>query len=236
MLITAMFFSLLRLVPGGIGPSKEQPYILYKLKTTIRYKGPSKATSYTLHSAASTGRNALALGRSLSTGNRDARPGKVGARSAKDVDIGTTGRHGSLDVLEGNVLDGDTGSGYSSGRTILVVLLDDNTVLADVLESNARVCDVGDGTGCAVDGLNADTWAEVSKTGDTNGGGYLPFSELTMVLSEIVTPLTTLSERPPTEPIERPCPPCDVRRTKGTSLEDDLQSSNRWRRRCPHQS
>jgi hypothetical protein len=176
---------------------------------TILLKGLSKAASYTPHLAASTGRNALALGRLLSTGNRDARPGEVGAGSAKDVDIGTAGGDCSLDVLQGDILDGDTGGGGSGGRTVLVVLLDDNTVLADVLESNARVRDVGDGTGGAVDGLDADTWPEVSKPGQGREaeGGNLPFWELTMVLSETVTPLTTLSERPPTEPIEIPCPP-----------------------------
>jgi len=38
--------------------------------------------------------------------------------------------------------------------------------------------------------------------------GDLPLSELTIFVLVMVTPFTTLLDRPPTEPMETPCPPC----------------------------
>ena len=47
-------------------------------------------------------------------------------------------------------------------------MLNNNTVLLDVLQSNVAVRDARDGTGCARDGLDADTVVRVdnSRPGD----------------------------------------------------------------------
>lgn len=45
------------------------------------------------------------------------------------------------------------------------------------------------------------------ELGDRGMGGGGPFSELTMLVLLTLTSCTTLSERPPTEPMETPWPP-----------------------------
>lgn len=112
-----------------------------------------------------TRRNSLALGRGLSTSDLVVGPGPVLAAGAKDVDISSTGLDSAGDLVDGDVGDGDTGSGSSSGRTVLVILLNDDTVLGDVGESDGVVLDIGNGTGSARNGLDADTVVGVGDGG-----------------------------------------------------------------------
>lgn len=111
----------------------------------------------TQHLARGTRGNSLALGRGLSTSDLVVGPGPVLAVGAKDVDISSAGLDSSGDLVDGDVGDGDTSSGGSSRRTVLVILLNDDTVLGDVGESDGVVLDIGNGTGSARNGLDADT-------------------------------------------------------------------------------
>ena len=60
-----------------------------------------------------------------------------------------------MDVVDGQVGNGDTAGGGSGRATVLVILLDDDTVLGNSGESDVLVGDALDGTGGAVDGLDA---------------------------------------------------------------------------------
>lgn len=110
-----------------------------------------------MHSARSTAGDALAGGRSLATSDLVASPGPILSRSAENVDVGTLGDNITNDVGDGDVGDGNARSGLTGGRAVLVILLDDDAVLADVLEGDMVVDDVGHGAGGARDGLDANT-------------------------------------------------------------------------------
>jgi len=75
-----------------------------------------------------------------------------------------------VDVVQGQTGDGDSIGGSTGRAAVLVVLLDDNTVLGDTRESDVLVSDTLDGTGGAGDGLDADTFDEISKRGRERGG------------------------------------------------------------------
>jgi hypothetical protein len=49
-----------------------------------------------------------------------------------------------------------------------------------------------------------------------------------MVEEEMVTVLTVLSERPPTEPIERPCPPEQVPPVKVMEVPEFMARQSSW--------
>jgi hypothetical protein len=117
--------------------------------------------------ARSTGGNVEARSALLSASDAVARPGPVGAAAltAEDVDVGSRRSDGTLDVLDSETSDWDTGGGLASRRAVLVVLLDDNSVLGDVLEGDVLVADTRDGTGGARDGLDADTVVRVGDGG-----------------------------------------------------------------------
>lgn len=119
---------------------------------------------YLASSARATG-DVRARGALDTASNRVAGPLPVGARSfsAKDVGLNTLGGHGTSDAGNLKVGNGDTSGGRAGGGAILVVLLDDNSVLGDVGEGDILVGDVGYGAGSARDGLDADT---VVRVGD----------------------------------------------------------------------
>jgi hypothetical protein len=118
------------------------------------------------HLARSAGRDTGAASALLSTSDAVARPGPVGAATltAKDVDVSTLGGDSTLDVLNSEASNRDTGSGLASGGAVLVVLLDDDTILGDVLESDVLVGNARDGTSGARDGLDADTVVRVDNS------------------------------------------------------------------------
>jgi hypothetical protein len=116
-------------------------------------------------------RNILALGALLTAGDVDARPCPVGAaaRSTKDVNISGRALHGTSDLLEGNIRNLDAVGGIAGGAAVLVVLLDDNTVLGDTLEGDVLEPDAGDGASRAVDGLDARAVLRVDDLGVGDG-------------------------------------------------------------------
>lgn len=61
-----------------------------------------------------------------------------------------------MDVVDSQIGDGDTAGGGSGRAAVLVILLNDDTVLGDSGESDVLVGDALDGAGGAVDGLDAD--------------------------------------------------------------------------------
>lgn len=117
--------------------------------------------------ARSTAGNVLALCRSLATSDAGLAPSPVGTATlaAKNVNVSTARCNSAADARYSEAGDGDAGGRSSSGRTILVVLLDDDTVFGNVGQSNARVRDSADFTGGAVDGLDADAVVRVDDFG-----------------------------------------------------------------------
>lgn len=155
-----------------------------------------------------TRRNTLALGGLLSSSYRHTRPGEVGARGAEDVDVGTARRNGALDTLQGEAGDGDPGGGSAGWGTVLIVLLNDDAVLGDVQQRDAGISDVGNRARRVVDGLDTDAWFIMStRRRVSECVERLPLSEFTILVSEMVTFLTMLSVRPPTDPMDTPWPP-----------------------------
>jgi hypothetical protein len=90
-----------------------------------------------------------------------------------------------VDVAKRQTSDGHTGSGGSSGRAVLVVLLDDNTVLGDARQSDVFVGDAGDGAGGTRDGLDANTVLGVG-----NGAGRDGYS-----LDDVIVTATDRADR-----------------------------------------
>ena len=107
----------------------------------------------------STSRNVLALGASLTTCDGDTRPSPVSAaaRSTENVDISSVALHGAGNLLEGDVRDLDTVGWGTSGAAILVILLNNESVLGDTGKGDILELDVGDSTGGIVDGLDTNT-------------------------------------------------------------------------------
>lgn len=95
-------------------------------------------------------------------------PVGAGALTAKDISLNTLGGHRASDAGNLEVGDGDTGGGLAGRGAVLVVLLDDDTVLGDVGEGDVLVGDVGDGASSARDGLDADTVVRVDDLGVLN--------------------------------------------------------------------
>lgn len=119
----------------------------------------------------STSRNVLALGASLTTSDGDTGPGPVSAaaRSTENVDISSVALDGTGDLREGDIRDLDTVGRGTSGAAVLVILLNDESVLGNTGKSDILELDVGDGTGGIVDGLDTDTILGVDNLGVGDG-------------------------------------------------------------------
>jgi hypothetical protein len=85
----------------------------------------------------------------------------------------------------------------------------DKDVLGDRRKGDVVVFHVGDGSGVAFDGFDADTCcvSDAWRRMKMQECQSLPFTDLVTVEVRKLTPSTVLSSRPPTEPIERPWPP-----------------------------
>lgn len=114
-----------------------------------------------------------ARGALLAAADTDAGPVPVGASAlaTENVDIGRGRGDGTRHLGDGQVRDGDA-AGRGAGRAaVLVVLLDHDAVLGNVAEGDARVRDVGHGTGGAVDRLDAHAVLGVDNLGVGDGHG-----------------------------------------------------------------
>lgn len=107
--------------------------------------------------------DALALGGGLAASDAVTSPGPVLARRAEDVYVGTGGLDGAGNLVDGHIGDGDAGCRGAGRAAVLVVLLDNNTVLGNVGKSDAVILDVGDGSSGTRHGLDANT---VVRVGD----------------------------------------------------------------------
>lgn len=89
----------------------------------------------------------------LTTGDRDVRPGPAGAGSAATGDdnviSGARDSAGSGNVLDDEVGDRNATGGVAVKVSTIVVLFDQDAILGDVLESDARVGDSADPSGLA---------------------------------------------------------------------------------------
>lgn len=106
----------------------------------------------------------LALGALLSTSDAVAGPGpaRAGALAAKQVGVGAGRGDGSLDAGDSKVGDWNTSGGGSGRAAVLVVLLDDDTVLGNVAEADIVEGHAGNLAGGAGDGLDTDTVVRVA--------------------------------------------------------------------------
>lgn len=95
----------------------------------------------------------------LAAGDVDAAPRPVGASTlrAQDVNVGALLEHVSSDLVELDVGDRDATAGLARRLAVLVVLLDDNTLLDNILEGNVLVQDVVNLANRIGNGLDADT-------------------------------------------------------------------------------
>jgi hypothetical protein len=99
----------------------------------------------------------LATSTFLSTCDADTRPGpaRAGTTGAKDINIRGTALDGTVDVAKRQARDRHTVGRSACRGTVLVILLDDDAVFANVGERDIFVGNGGDGAGGFVDGLNA---------------------------------------------------------------------------------
>lgn len=106
-----------------------------------------------------------ALGGLLATRDLVARPLPAGAstRGTENVGVGASAGHTDSVISHGKTGNRDASSGLSSRGAVLVVLLDNNTVLGDSREDVARVSNAGDLASSAVDSLDTET---VLRVGD----------------------------------------------------------------------
>ena len=118
------------------------------------------------HLARSTAGNILALAALLATSDLNTAPVPTTAstRGAEDVDFSALAIDGAVNVVQGQTGDGDSVGGSTSWAAVLVVLLDDNPVFGDTRESDVLISDALDGAGSTGDGLDADTFDDISKT------------------------------------------------------------------------
>ena len=141
------------------------------------------------------------------TSDAVSRQGKARAatRTTKNIPILSRASHSASNFDELDAADLDTIRGLSSRAAVEIVLLDINTILADVGKRNVLISDVFD----LIYGQ--------FKLGDLIGACSLtvpvvpeldlmrhPFSLFTICESKNCTPLTTLLLLPPTDPILRP--------------------------------
>lgn len=121
--------------------------------------------------ARSAGRHTSALAALLTTSEGVSSPGPVlaAAVTAENVDVSTAALNGTGNLLNLEAGNGDTGGGLAGRAAVLVILLDDDTVLGDVGQLDVGERDVGDSTGSLVDGLDADTVVRVDDVGVRDG-------------------------------------------------------------------
>jgi hypothetical protein len=83
-----------------------------------------------------------AAGAFLTTRDTDARPSPAGAstRSAKNVNVRGRAIYCSMNIAERQTRDRHTVGRCACGRAVLVILLDDDAVLADAGERDVLVC------------------------------------------------------------------------------------------------
>lgn len=126
--------------------------------------------TYLARSSGSRG-NALALVRLLATSDLVVSPGPVLGIGAKDQDVCTARLDRSSDLVDGDIGDRNASGRDTSGRSVLIILLDDNTVLGDVGQSDGIVLDVRNRTGGSRNSLDTNTVVGVGDGGveDANG-------------------------------------------------------------------
>lgn len=157
--------------------------------------------------AGSRTRDVRALCRLLPSSDRHSGPFPVAARAfaTEDVDRSRSRCYRASDLAHSEAGDRNASRRCTGGRAILVVLLDNDSVLRDIAERYAAVGDALHGSSGAVYGLDADTFGRGQYAcillGSTDD---LPFCEFTICEFSIVTVSTVLSSRPPTEPMDRP--------------------------------
>ena len=123
--------------------------------------------------ARSTRRNVGASSAFLTSSNRVTGPGPSRARSrpAKNVNISSRAADRAFNVLDCKASNRDACRGCASWGSVLVILLDDDTVLSDTGERNVAVGNSANASSSTRDCLNADTVLGVLDSGARDGDG-----------------------------------------------------------------
>jgi hypothetical protein len=102
-------------------------------------------------------RNVQAIARCTTSSDIYISPSPVSATtaSALNIDVRSSRLDGTTNTIKHKFGDSHAVRRLTSGS--IVSLVDDNSVLGDIGQSDPRICDAGDGPGVARDGLNANT-------------------------------------------------------------------------------
>lgn len=120
-------------------------------------KIPSNSSNTTrIRLTRSTARNTLTITATLTTSDVNTTPSPITARSAKDVNLFGIRVHRSSNAIESDISNRDARSGFSSRRSVFVILLDNDAIVRDAGNLVVGVSDILDGTGGVVDGLDAE--------------------------------------------------------------------------------
>ena len=101
----------------------------------------------------------LTLGALLTTSNAISSPNPVRAAtlSAKNIDRRGLRSNSTLHIRHSQIGDRDTSGRGTGGRAILIVLLNDDTILCDAGKCDILIRNIINGTGCIIYRLDADT-------------------------------------------------------------------------------
>ena len=89
-------------------------------------------------------------------------PATTSATTTKDVHIVRTRSHGTRDVLDQKIHNGNTACRVPSGTSVFVILLDDDAVIGYIGDLDVFVGDTFYANGGTVDGFDADAWMRMS--------------------------------------------------------------------------
>lgn len=113
--------------------------------------------------ARSSSGDSLALVRLLATSDTVASPGPVLAAGAENVNVGSARLDSANDLVDGDISDGNTSTGSTLGRAVVIILLNDDAVLGNVLEGDRVILDIGNRACRSINSLDADTVVRVGN-------------------------------------------------------------------------
>ena len=119
----------------------------------------------------------------LATSDIDLFPRPLRAVCAEKVDICSVTRYSPVHIVDRQVSDGHAGGGLPGRAAVLVILLDDDTIIRDARQCDVFVRHARHGPSGSGNGLDAYTWqAEISQRGcsEKNEKSRVPLALLTI--------------------------------------------------------
>lgn len=127
-----------------------------------------------LVATASAARDVLAFGACFTPGNAHVVPSPVraGTTGTEDIDVGRTALDGAGHAVKCEIGDWDAASWCSGWAAVLIILLDDNTVIGDSREGDILVSHARDRPCGIIHRLNSDAILAVLHCGGLNGDAF----------------------------------------------------------------